>query len=458
MWSDVGARATPLWRVRTAAVGFSVVGGLACLAQLDLALPVARLAFSFCAVLLLVVEAVELFARGRVRWWSVVASGPLIGVASLGLADKPATVALALSVLASRTLYGPTRMAVVRVVLVAAAVPVLVLIGPVVEGTRAAMATVVVPVVVLVLFALLLRSLYSALHLQKVVAEREALLAATSRALLEAADVAQAEAVVRVTLLRLARDTERLSITIHPVDRVHPVDPVERAELTALSETPVVVLESTGERLVVSGPASGHPQIRAAVDTLSTQLALVRANHLAHSELYTMAHHDLLTSLCNRRAFFAALTSALDATAGRHPLGVMLIDLDDFKLVNDTHGHAAGDAVLVEVARRMRAVAGERATVARFGGDEFAVLVPSVDPDDLQELAEQIRDSVVSPIVWGEAVVEVGASIGIADLAPGQAVGDLMRVADLAMYEAKALGKNRVARHRQRPSPVVPHR
>jgi diguanylate cyclase (GGDEF)-like protein len=451
--------------VRAAAVGFSVVGGLACLAQMDLGLPVARLAFSICAVLLLVVEAAELFARGRVRWWSVVVSGPLIGVASLGLADKPATVALALSVLASRTLYGPTRMAVVRVVLVAAAVPVLVLIGPDGEGTRAARATVVVPIIVLVLFVLLLRSLYSALHLQKVVAEREALLAATSRALLEAADVAQAEAVVRATLLRLAHDTERLRVAIvpHPghlaASAVHdPRAPHDRPDSLAPATGAEVAFESTGEKLVLSGPASERPEIRAVIDTLSTQLALVRANHLAQSELYTMAHHDLLTSLCNRRAFFATLTSALDATVGRRPIGVMLIDLDDFKLVNDTHGHAAGDAVLVEVARRMRELAGERATVARFGGDEFAVLVLSVDPEDLQQLAEQICDSLVQPILWGEEVIAVGASIGIADPAPGQNVGDLMRVADLAMYEAKALGKNRVARHGQQPSPAVPRR
>ena len=171
-----------------------------------------------------------------------------------------------------------------------------------------------------------------------------------------------------------------------------------------------------------------------------------------------MAHHDLLTSLCNRRAFFASLTNAMDSGVAQRRSGVMLIDLDDFKLVNDTHGHAAGDAVLVEVARRMREVAGERATVARFGGDEFAVLVPSVDPDDLQQLAERIRDSIMRPIAWGEEVVAVGASIGIANPDPGQSVGDLMRVADLAMYEAKALGKNRVARHGPSPSPLTPHR
>jgi diguanylate cyclase (GGDEF)-like protein len=458
MRSDVGARATPLWRVRAAAAAFSLLGGSACLTQMDHTLPSVRFAVPYLAVAFLMLEAVELFVRGRVRWWSAIATGPLVGVASLGLADKPATIALALSVLASRSLYGPTRMAVVRTALVAVAVPVLVLTEPFIDGTSQPLTAVVVPVVVLVLFSLLLRLLYLALHLQKLVAEREALLASTSRALLEAADVAQAEAVVRSTILRLAQITERLRVTIVPVAPHAARDPHAADDRHDRAKTPDLVLEATAEGLVLTGSASEHPEIRAVVETISTQLALVRANHLAHSELYTMAHHDLLTSLCNRRAFFAGLTSAMHAGMPERPPGVMLIDLDDFKVVNDTHGHAAGDAVLVEAARRMRDVAGEHATVARFGGDEFAVIVPLHAQDDLQHLAEQIRDSIMHPIAWGQDVVRIGVSIGIAHPDPGQTVGDLMRVADLAMYQAKALGKNQIAWYRPTPSPAAPHR
>lgn len=158
-----------------------------------------------------------------------------------------------------------------------------------------------------------------------------------------------------------------------------------------------------------------------------------------------MAHYDELTNLPNRTLFFDRLERAL-AEARRHgnEFALLFIDLDGFKAVNDAHGHYAGDLLLQEVARRMKQCVRESDTVARMGGDEFAVILGDVAvEDDARAVALKIIDSLSAPVQLNEGECRVGASIGIS-LYPrdGESSESLLTRADSAMYCAKNKGKN----------------
>ena len=157
------------------------------------------------------------------------------------------------------------------------------------------------------------------------------------------------------------------------------------------------------------------------------------------------ASHDALTELANRSAFGERLGAAL--AAGEQRLAVLLIDLDDFKIVNDTLGHEVGDGVLVAAAGRVLRCVRPEDTVARLGGDEFAVLLRDVDCAQVHEIAERIGASLGQPIVTHGHTLLVQASIGIAPATPGHHADEILRHADIAMYEAKAGGKARFAEY-----------
>jgi diguanylate cyclase (GGDEF)-like protein len=155
-----------------------------------------------------------------------------------------------------------------------------------------------------------------------------------------------------------------------------------------------------------------------------------------HAERHA-ASHDPLTGLPNRRAFHR-LGSALVADPSRHPLIAVVLDLDDFKQVNDRFGHAAGDEVLITVGRRLANYAGDN-LVARLGGDEFAGLLrtDSVDERWLHHTTKRLVDTLAAPIHVAGHVVTVTASVGLALLhGPGR-LSDALRHADAAMYRAK---------------------
>ncbi|NMO54576.1 diguanylate cyclase [Actinoplanes sp. TBRC 11911] len=162
-------------------------------------------------------------------------------------------------------------------------------------------------------------------------------------------------------------------------------------------------------------------------------------------ELHHLAFHDPLTGLANRQLFYERLTHAL-TTRGERFIAVLFIDLDGFKEVNDARGHHAGDIVLKTVAERLHAGVRISDTAARFGGDEFAVLLESLtDVGDAHTAAARAVADVQQPIDITGISVTVSASVGIAVHVPGGAdsADDLLRGADAAMYAAKAAGKNR---------------
>jgi diguanylate cyclase (GGDEF)-like protein len=158
-------------------------------------------------------------------------------------------------------------------------------------------------------------------------------------------------------------------------------------------------------------------------------------------QLKHQAFYDSLTDLPNWALFRDRLTEALTRHRGGAP-SVLVFDLDDFKTVNDSLGHAVGDQLLVAVAERLRRLVGPHRIPARLGGDEFAVLVDEPrDEDELVELAEHILEALKAPFVLEGKEVSTAASLGIASAAHGEDAGDLLRNADLAMYKAKARGR-----------------
>jgi diguanylate cyclase (GGDEF)-like protein/PAS domain S-box-containing protein len=161
------------------------------------------------------------------------------------------------------------------------------------------------------------------------------------------------------------------------------------------------------------------------------------------------ATHDTLTELVNRREFEARLEELLRAPRTGERACALFIDLDRFKAVNDSAGHAAGDAVLKAVAGLLNQRVRSTDTVARLGGDEFAVLLRACEPDTAARIAEQMRGKVESlRLDWQGHALQVGASIGLVEIDASLAdVASVMSAADAACYEAKRAGRNTVRSH-----------
>ena len=171
----------------------------------------------------------------------------------------------------------------------------------------------------------------------------------------------------------------------------------------------------------------------------------VTEQHELEEELKYRAFHDSLTGLPNRSLFARETAAALDAAraAGR-TVGVLFVDLDDFKMVNDTMGHSVGDELLVAVAARLGSAVRQSDTAARLGGDEFAVLIDdAADADAVDAFAQRIVAAFTEPFTLTEAKVLAAATVGVATSADSSDTGELLRHADLALYAAKTAGKRR---------------
>jgi len=167
----------------------------------------------------------------------------------------------------------------------------------------------------------------------------------------------------------------------------------------------------------------------------------------AQKELEKLAFYDPLTGLPNRRFFIDLLGFGL-AKAKRSvaKAAVLVLDMDNFKRVNDLLGHAGGDQLLQQQAQRIRAAVREQDAVSRMGGDEFTIMLAPVNEiSEVTSLAKRVLDAVNLPITVGAHTLEVGASIGVALYpADGEKADELLRNADMALYEAKGSGRNRV--------------
>jgi diguanylate cyclase (GGDEF)-like protein len=178
-------------------------------------------------------------------------------------------------------------------------------------------------------------------------------------------------------------------------------------------------------------------------------LAAVAAEALSRLELTDemvhVARHDPLTDLPNRGIMLDRVTQALRAAhSPERPVALLFIDLDGFKPVNDRFGHEAGDAVLVELASRLRSCVGDAGTVARLGGDEFAVLFENRRPLEVEVICDQLLIAIKEDVTVNGQAMSVGASAGIAFGHPTDTATGLVRKADLAMYASKVAAKGQV--------------
>ena len=166
-------------------------------------------------------------------------------------------------------------------------------------------------------------------------------------------------------------------------------------------------------------------------------------------QLTHQAFHDPLTGLANRALFRDRVSHALALAQRRgHPITVLFLDLDDFKMVNDSLGHAEGDRLLIAAAERFLSCARSTDTVARLGGDEFAILIEGAE--GREGLLERLTAAMVHSFSLSGNQVRVTASIGVAAAVGGESADDLLRNADVAMYEAKRHGKGRSATYESR--------
>jgi len=162
----------------------------------------------------------------------------------------------------------------------------------------------------------------------------------------------------------------------------------------------------------------------------------------AESALAALALRDPLTGLPNRRLLMERLEHALTRSVREVEVSLLFVDIDNFKLINDTDGHEVGDEVLVEIGERLSAVARSHDTVARFGGDEFVVLCEDASLDDADAIASRIAEALREPIA-GRVIT---ASIGVAAASQASTAAHVLQKADSAMYRAKAGGRNRASR------------
>ncbi len=170
----------------------------------------------------------------------------------------------------------------------------------------------------------------------------------------------------------------------------------------------------------------------------------VTAQKMYQQHLHRAAYFDLLTGLPNRRMLFEQLQLA---HSNDMPYALLLIDLNDFKAVNDTQGHQIGDELLAGVADRIRSAVDEAATVARLGGDEFAVLLPYVTVDEAEAAARAVRASFTEPIRLTTGPLAASGTVGVAVAGEGQTPDQVMERADAAMYELKPSSRRRHRNH-----------
>jgi len=278
----------------------------------------------------------------------------------------------------------------------------------------------------------------------------------------------QHSATVPVSTRQVLEVLEDAVVVLDPLGRVLDANPAARALLAGPDGTGLDdgTTDAPWRAHLASAPADGPGTLTTASGTVldvrvtpmtdavgraaGTVVVLRDVTELERlrAVLVDQATRDGLTGLHNRRALVQRLATAVEeSTSTGRPLSVVLVDVDHFKAVNDEHGHAVGDRVLVEVAGALAASTGPGETAARLGGEELVLLLPGMTADEAAGRAQDLRARVGRIAVpTASAPVRPTLSAGVAALAPGWSADDLLRAADDAMYAAKAAGRDRVAR------------
>jgi diguanylate cyclase (GGDEF)-like protein len=200
--------------------------------------------------------------------------------------------------------------------------------------------------------------------------------------------------------------------------------------------------DSPGAYMLLGGTPSLPPEAVLAAQSMLNLVALALRSSDAHQELQVQALTDGLTGLANRSAFSAAMAAALeDPDTGTW---VLFLDLDDFKVVNDSLGHLAGDRLLGHLGRQLAGALRAGDLCARLGGDEFAVLLRGATESDARAIGRRVVELISTPVQLAEGMARIGASVGAARVRPGTSSTLVAHQADVAMYAAKAAGKNQV--------------
>jgi diguanylate cyclase (GGDEF)-like protein/PAS domain S-box-containing protein len=225
---------------------------------------------------------------------------------------------------------------------------------------------------------------------------------------------------------------------------IRPVEDVQRL-LNAAAET-LDARQTTGWRhlladgRIIDVEISSHRLKFAGRDAVLVAALDVTDRNALEGQLRHQAFHDSLTGLSNRALLSDRVEHALGRRGALPGPVVLLLDIDRFKLVNDSLGHAAGDELLIAVAQRLQDAVRSGDTVARLGGDEFAVLLDLCSPARAEKHAARLLDAITAPLMLSGKQVDVTGSIGIAVAEDNMSAGELLRNADMAMYRAKAAG------------------
>ena len=225
---------------------------------------------------------------------------------------------------------------------------------------------------------------------------------------------------------------------------------------TGLDLPVIIVSGSIGEDIAVAAMKMGaHDYIMKdnltrlvpAIERELREAELRRSHRLAEATIHHLAFHDHLTGLVNRHEFDRRLKEALrSAREGEHAHVLLYLDLDQFKVINDTCGHQAGDQLLRQLAVVLREKVRSNDTLARLGGDEFGLLLESCPLEQAHQIAEGIREAVANfRFIWQDKTFSVGVSIGMTPItSDARGVDEVLSAADVACYTAKDLGRNRV--------------
>ena len=249
------------------------------------------------------------------------------------------------------------------------------------------------------------------------------------------------------TALCVARDASSLTTensATSPADATAP----ERKQQALLTRR-------DGEQIAIDESVSAiHDQAGTVIGEIRVFHDVTEARRLA-SKLSWQASHDLLTGLVNRHEFESRMERALEGARERDQTHALLfLDLDQFKTVNDTCGHAVGDELLRQLARLLASTVRDHDTVARLGGDEFGILLESCPPDQARHIADSLLEAVKDfHFAWRGKAFDVGISIGLVAVNRANAATDVLGAAGMACYAAKQRGRNRVHVHEENDVP-----